>query len=335
MDLRQGPIGVRAFANTTSVLGALTLGWAVLSLRGLLASLPPWEIVALLGVIVVACVSARWVVRVPRTDNYIAVADTLMLAVTMIYGVVAGVVANGVFYLVSYWFATRRPSPHDVGGNEPRWNDLQAAFNMGAGALYALIFGSVFFAVLPEGEAVGASDLVLPVILMAATYFLVNSFLTDAVQALAGRGSFVHLWLQNLPLVPLYFLASASGAAIVFLFHQFAGPVLVLPRAADPRDGLLRAPVLQRQVRAALPRPSADARGLCLLYRRDGAPHRLQAPYAHPHPEDAGADGGTRPGAERGRAYVRRPRLCLGPARRGEDLHPVLYPAQADPAHRA
>ena len=83
----------------------------------------------------------------------------------------------------------------------------------------------------PEGP-IGARQLVIPVVLMAGTYFIVNSVLTDAVQALAGRDAFRQLWLQNLPLVPLYFLASAGGAAIVYLFHAFAGPwsfVLALP----------------------------------------------------------------------------------------------------------
>ena len=229
MAWRKGPIGVRVFSYTIAGLGALTLGWAALSVGDFVESLPLSEGVAFLSVVAVACVSARWVVRVPRTDNYMAVADSLMLAVTMIYGVVAGVLANGLFYLVSYWCVTRSSplSPR----RDYAWNNLQAAFNIGAGALYALAFGVVFFAALPEGP-IGARQLVIPVVLMAGTYFLVNSVLTDAVQALAGRDAFRQLWLQNLPLVPLYFLASAGGAAIVYLFHAFAGPwsfVLALP----------------------------------------------------------------------------------------------------------
>lgn len=207
----------------------MSLGWAALSVGDFVASLSLSEGVAFLCVVAVACVSARWVVRVPRTDNYMAVADALMLAVTMIYGVVAGVLANGLFYLVSYWFVTRT-GPQDPRHNHA-WNHAQAAFNVGAGALYALACGTVFFATLPEG-AIGARQLIIPVVLMAGTYFLVNTLLTDAVQALAGRDAFLHLWLQNFPLVPLYFLASAGGAAIVYLFHAFAGPwsfVLALP----------------------------------------------------------------------------------------------------------
>ncbi|TDI44928.1 MAG: diguanylate cyclase [Acidobacteria bacterium] len=205
----------------------------MLSSSELVNSLSLSEGMALLGVLSVACLSARWVVRVPRTDNYMAVADSLMLAVTMIYGIVAGVLANAIFYLVGYWSATRPVAP-----DQPRtrhlWNDLQAAFNMGAGAIYAFVFGHVFFMTIPDGPAgsIGAAQLIIPVVLMATAYFLVNSFLTDAVQALAGRGTFGHLWLQNLPLVPLYFLASSGGAAVVYLFHAVAGPwsyVLALP----------------------------------------------------------------------------------------------------------
>ena len=209
LDLRKGPVGVRAFAYATSALGVAVLAWAILSSSELINSLSLSEGMALLGVLSVACLSARWVVRVPRTDNYMAVADSLMLAVTMIYGIVAGVLANGIFYLVGYWSATRPVAP-----DQPRtrhlWNDLQAAFNMGAGAIYAFVFGHVFFMTIPDGPAgsIGAAQLIIPVLLMATAYFLVNSFLTDAVQTLAGRGTFGHLWLQNLPLVPLYFLAS-------------------------------------------------------------------------------------------------------------------------------
>ena len=233
MDLRKGPVGVRAFAYATSTIGAAVLAWAILSSGELVNSLSLSEGVALIGVLSVACLSARWVVRVPRTDNYMAVADSLMLAVTMIYGIVAGVLANGIFYLVGYWSATRPVAP-----DQPRtrhlWNDLQAAFNMGAGAIYAFVFGKVFFWAIPDGaeHSIGAAELIIPVVLMASAYFLINSFLTDAVQALAGRGTFGHLWLQNLPLVPLYFLASSGGAAIVYLFHAVAGPwsyVLALP----------------------------------------------------------------------------------------------------------
>ena len=233
MDLRKGPVGVRAFAYTISALGAAVLAWAILSSSELIASLSLSEGIALVGVMSVACLSARWVVHVPPTDNYIAVADSLMLAVTMIYGIVAGVLANGIFYLVSYWSATR-PVASDQRRRRHFWNDLQASFNMGAGAIYAFVFGNVFFATIPEVPegSLGAAQLIIPVVLMGGAYFLLNSFFTDAVQALAGRGTFGHLWLQNLPLVPLYFLASAGGAAVVYLFHDVAGPwsyVLALP----------------------------------------------------------------------------------------------------------
>jgi hypothetical protein len=161
---RKGSFRVRVFSYTIALLGAVTLGWAALSVGDFVESLSLSEGVAFLSVVAVACVSARWVVRVPRTDNYMAVADSLMLAVTMIYGVVAGVLANGLFYLVSYWFVTRS-SPKDSRDNHA-WDHGQAAFNVGAGALYALLCATVFFATLPDGP-IGARQLIIPVVLMA------------------------------------------------------------------------------------------------------------------------------------------------------------------------
>ena len=303
MAWRKGPFRVRVFSYTIAVLGAVALGWAALSVGDFVASLPLSEGVAFLSVVVVACVSARWVVRVPRTDNYMAVADSLMLAVTMIYGVVAGVLANGLFYLVSYWCVTRWSPLHLR--RDYAWDNLQAAFNIGAGALYALAAGVVFFAALPEGP-IGARQLVVPVVLMAGTYFLVNTFLTDAVQALAGRGDFWQLWLQNFPLVPLYFLASAGGAAIVYLFHAFAGPwsfVLALPILVVAYYAHLFYNEKYEEL-TRVHKQTLEAFAFCIdaMELHTG----LQAPHSHAHSTDASAHSWSGACVERGRDHVRR-----------------------------
>jgi len=226
----KGPSRVKVFAYSVVGLGGSIFVWAALSAPDLASTLPLSEVIALVGVVIVASLSARWVVRIPRTDNYMAVADSLILAIVMIYGIVAGVLANGVFYVVSYWF-TVRGGPPEKPGTRLLWSNVQAAFNTGAGAMYAFASGVVFFAVLPDGP-IGATELLLPAVLMALTYFVVNSVLTDAAQTFMGRDGFWSLWLQNLPLVPLYFMASAGGAAVVYLFHAAQGPwsfLLALP----------------------------------------------------------------------------------------------------------
>ncbi len=229
MDPHPGPSKAKLFVYAVVGSGIAIYLWALPSVPGLILSYPPGEWIALGGVVLVACLSARWVVRIPRTDNYVAVADCLILSVTMIYGIAIGVVANGLFYFVSYWFATkRRPVER---GARLEWTTLNAVFNVAGAAIYALAFGIVFFATLPARE-VGAIGLVVPAAFGGLTYFLVNSASTDFVQALMGRADFWKLFKEDFGILSLYFLASSAGAAVVFLFHELWGPgaiVLSLP----------------------------------------------------------------------------------------------------------
>ena len=134
---------------------------------------------------------------------------------------------------------------------ELSWSPVNAVFNIAAGALYALAYGSVFMAFRPGG-ALTAPQILFPVLLAGLTYFLVNSLATDVARALSGEAGFIELWIQSLPLIPVYYLASACGAAIVYLFYQLVGPgafVLALPILGRR---LLRPSLLQREVRRAV-----------------------------------------------------------------------------------
>ena len=230
MDWQDPPAKVKYYVAAVVVAAVPVYIWSILDLIQI-ASTRTWDTwFSLIGITAVACVSSRWVVRIPRTITWIAVGDCLILSVTLIYGVSAGVLANGVTHLVSYWFATRgKPVEHR--GETLKWSIWPAVFNTSAFGLYAFLSGIVYFAVLPEGR-VDAHWVILPGVLLAATYFLVNSASMHAVQALAGQASFRSLWRQDVPLLPLYYLASASGAAIIYFFHQVAGSwafLLALP----------------------------------------------------------------------------------------------------------
>ena len=163
------------------------------------------------------------------------------------------------------------------------------------GAIYAFVFGKVFFWAIPDGAegSIGAAELIIPVVLMAGAYFLINSFLTDAVQALAGRGTFGHLWLQNLPLVPLYFLASSGGAAVVYLFHAVAGPwsyVLALPILIVAYYAHLFYNDKYEEL-SRVHKQTLEAFAFCIdameLHFR--VLHRFQTSHLYPYPADASA----------------------------------------------
>ena len=159
-----------------------------------------------------------------------AVADCLVLSIVMIYGLAPGIVAHGLFHLVSYWFAVEYEA-QEQRGIPLDWSTLRAVFNLASGALHALVYGMVFILVKPA-DPVTAPSIIFPVLLVGLTYFLVNGMATHSVQALSGQGQFFDLWKQDFPLLPVYFVASSCGAAIVYLFHALVGPgafVLALP----------------------------------------------------------------------------------------------------------
>ena len=103
------------------------------------------------------------------------------------------------------------------------WKNSQAIFNTASGGIYAFVYGIVCYAFLPSG-LVAAYQVIVPVLLLSGTYFLINSASMHAMMAVTGRSDFWRLWRENVPLVPLYFLASASGAAVIYFFHRVAGP---------------------------------------------------------------------------------------------------------------
>ena len=230
MDWRRWPASVKIYVAAVVGVGVPVYGWALYRSIITAVAYPPDKLVSLLGILFVAGLSARWVVRIPRTTNWIAVADCLIISIVMIYGLAPGIVAAGFFHTVSYWFAVER-EPQEHLGVRLMWSRLRALFNLSWSALHALAYGTVFLAVKPS-EPITAPEIVFPVLLLGLTYFFVNALGIHVAQALWGQARFWELWREDFPLIPIYFVASACGAAIVYLFHELVGPgafVLALP----------------------------------------------------------------------------------------------------------
>ncbi|MGH9335923.1 MAG: HD-GYP domain-containing protein, partial [Vicinamibacteria bacterium] len=220
MDWRERPASVRIYVSAVVGGGVAVYAWALYRTLRSANTLPPENLISFIGILLVAALSARWVVRIPRTATWMAVADCLIIAIVMIFGLAPGIVAHGLFNVISYWFAVER-EPQEHRGVALGWSRLHALFNLSSGALHALAYGSVFEAVKPQ-EPVTAPEIVFPVLLVGLTYFLVNGS-THVVQALSGQAGFWELWAQDFPLLPIYFVASACGAAIVYLFYELVG----------------------------------------------------------------------------------------------------------------
>ena len=226
MDWQNPPAAVRWYVRAVVTAAIPVYVWAVISVVRAAGGFTPQDWLSLVVITGAACFSSRWVVRIPRTNTWIAIADTLIISITMIYGTAPGVLANSLFHLAGYWFAMRKQSL-GYRGEQLRWRNLQAAFNVSASALYAFAFGVVYYALLPE-RPVTADQILLPVIALAGTYFLVNLTLIHTVIALTQRARFAQLWRESFPILPLYYLASACGAAIIYFFQEVAGPLAFL-----------------------------------------------------------------------------------------------------------
>jgi diguanylate cyclase (GGDEF)-like protein/putative nucleotidyltransferase with HDIG domain len=222
VDWQNRPAKVKLYIATVVAVAVPILAWAVHALIQLRQVFTWQDWLSLAVLTAVASLSSKWVVRIPRTQTWMAVADCLILSVTLIYGIAPGVVANALFMLAGYWFTTKTKHLENRAENLA-WKNSQAIFNAASGAIYAFVYGVVYYFFLPSGT-VAAHQVIVPVFLLSGTYFLINSASMHAMMAVSGRSDFWKLWKDNVPLVPLYFLASASGAAIIYFFHRVAGP---------------------------------------------------------------------------------------------------------------
>ena len=121
MDWQDPPTKVKYYVAAVVAAAIPVYIWSILDFSRT-SSTFTWDTwLSLIGMTAVACVISRWVVRIPRTITWIAVGDSVILSVTLIYGVSAGVLANGVIHLVSHMFATRgKPLEHR--GETLKWS---------------------------------------------------------------------------------------------------------------------------------------------------------------------------------------------------------------------
>ena len=152
MDWQDRPAKVRLYVAAVAAVALPIFVWAIWELFRL-SHVYSWrDWIALAALIAVASLSSKWVVRIPRTQTWMAVADCLILSVTMIYGVASGILANGLFHLASYWFATKKK--HLVHRAENlTWKNSQAIFKAASGGIFAFLYGQVYWAFPQPADA--------------------------------------------------------------------------------------------------------------------------------------------------------------------------------------
>ena len=100
MDGPSPPAKVKLYVFAVVAAALPVYAWAFFRLAHFDYTEEQWA--SLLGITFIAWLGSSWVVRIPRTITWMAVADCLTLSVTMIYGIAPGVLAHGPSCLVSY-----------------------------------------------------------------------------------------------------------------------------------------------------------------------------------------------------------------------------------------
>jgi putative nucleotidyltransferase with HDIG domain len=192
------PKAGRAYIWSVGALGAALAAYCVLSLARVGVSLQLLIFAALI------VLSGRVTLKVPSVTARFSPSEMFTFTCVLLFGPEAGALALALDSVVLAW--------------HHRWRVQQALFNFGSLTLSVWVAGKLFFlaAGVEPLAASGAptSALLLPLGVLAATYFLINSGLIATAIAFDSKRSPVGVWRQHfLWLGPGY----AAGACVAFL----------------------------------------------------------------------------------------------------------------------
>jgi putative nucleotidyltransferase with HDIG domain len=164
---------------------------------------PSWIALAVLTIF-----TGALTIRVPSVSARLSVSETFVFASVLLFGPPAGALTVAVDVLTSFAVLGRRQRTHPQ----------KILFNVASAALSIWIAGHAFYAVagvppLAQSNA-EVHDLIVPVAVLAVSYFLLNSsFIAIAVGLASGKSPFA-IWRVNLLGLISNFFAGASLAAL-------------------------------------------------------------------------------------------------------------------------
>jgi putative nucleotidyltransferase with HDIG domain len=169
---------------------------------------------------VLTLVSGRFTLKVPSVEAHFTPSEMFTFTIVLLFGPEAGAITLAADSLLIRW--------------QRKLTVQQTLFNVGNLTLSVWISGTLFFLTarvdpLFRAEMVPSGGLILPLGVLALTYFAVNSGLTATAIAVAKRRPVVTVWREHfLWLGPGY----AAGACVALLFvvalHQVHFTALAL-----------------------------------------------------------------------------------------------------------
>jgi diguanylate cyclase (GGDEF)-like protein/putative nucleotidyltransferase with HDIG domain len=203
----QLPAASKAYICIVIATGALTVSQAV---YGLFSQDTEWRWLVLA---VLTFLSGSATLKLPSLPATISVSETFVFTSVLLFGASAGTLTVALdAFVISCW-SYRRGDPL-----------YKIAFNLFALPLTIWTAAHVYFA-LPGVEPlyrnydVQISALFLPLALLAALYFLLNSWIITFAIALEGRLNPIAIWRDHFTLLSLNYF---GGASVAFLFVNYS-----------------------------------------------------------------------------------------------------------------
>src|SRR5687768_7753533 len=176
----QLPKTAQIYIATVVAIGILAVVHAVSSLIQS-AFGPEWLVLAALTV-----VTGSFSIKIPAVNARLSASDAFVFSAILLFGDSAAtvVVALETLILTSWQPGRSRSLP-------------RAMFNVSAGAISVWIASRAFAALAPGGirlETTGLQELMIPVMALAITYFVVNSWLVAVALAFERKASAWRVW---------------------------------------------------------------------------------------------------------------------------------------------
>lgn len=194
------PPSGRIYVGAVICLGGIAIAHSVVSLNREAAG---WEWLILAGLIVL---TGSFSIKVPSVNARLSVSEAFVFAAVLLFGLdVATVIVALDSLVLTSWLRGPGRSP------------LRAVFNMSAGGLAISSAGRVFEWILPISPAASAplEELLLPVLVLAVSYFTVNSWLIAIAVAYEQNVFAGTVWRQNFLWLVLNYLGGASVALVL------------------------------------------------------------------------------------------------------------------------
>jgi putative nucleotidyltransferase with HDIG domain len=170
--------------------------------------------------------SGRFTLKVPSVEAHFSPSEMFTFASVLLFGPEAGAITLAADSFLIAW--------------QRKLTRTQTLFNFGSLALSVWISGQIFF--LAAGvpplfdpvtwRSVSPGGLMLPLVLLAVTYFLVNSGLIATAIAFARKRRPLEIWREHfLALGPGYAAGACVALLLVVALHQvrFSAVALILP----------------------------------------------------------------------------------------------------------